>query len=412
MAQGAAALDRASITARRLWLLAILAWIGVGLWVFRGVPAILDEGVHAAQVMLLLGGSAQQHPLLTTFPTYHMLLAAMVWPLSGSGELPDHDLLRLLSSLLALTVLPIAYRLVRATGGSPLEAARRTYAFALLPGIAPLAFVLYTDVVALVPVLLAALCLAVDRPRAAVASAVLATLLRQTHVVWALWIAFQRWRELRAASPHVRLRGLLPALLPLALFAGFVLVNGGVALGDRDLHPSTVVSLDNLHFGLLFAWLVLLPLQAGAAARISVALRSQPLAALPGLLLILAFMLWFAPDHPYNRVAPEGILHNGMIELLRQPLPRCAAALAILWSLWTLQFTALRIDGSGWLRLFMVLSLLPMWMVDPRYALPALALFFLLREPDSGRIERLQAGWSTLLGAGATAGYATYTFVL
>lgn len=412
MERSADAVERTGNTMQRLWLLAILAWVGVGLWAFRGVPGILDEGIHAAQVMSLLGGSGQQHPLLTTFPTYHLLLAALAWPWAVPGALPDYDLLRPLSCLLAFAVLPIAYRLVRATGGTPLDAARRTYAFFLLPGIAPLAFVLYTDVVALAPVLLAALCLAVDRPRGAVLSAALATLMRQTHVVWALWVAFSRWRALRRADRGARIRGLLPAALPLALFAGFVLLNGGVALGDRDSHPSSRLSLDNLHFGLLFAWLVLLPLQAAAVPRIIVGLRRRPLLALPGLLLALAFWLFFAPDHPYNQVAPEGILHNGMIEQLRQTLPRSAAALAILWSFLSLQFTILRIDGGGWLKLFMGLSLLPMWMVEPRYALPALALFFLLRQPESNRAENLQAAWSTLLGAGLTTAYATYTFVL
>ncbi len=398
-------------TAYRLWFAATVTWLLLGLLLFADVPGILDEGFHAAQILRFVDGRWQQHGQVTMFPGWHAVIALIAGPWTDPAAEPDYPALRRIAMLLALGAVPAAYAVVRRSGGSPLDAMRRTFMFALLPGIAPLLFLLYTDVVALLPVLLAVAWTQSGHAQRSLAAATVATVLRQSNIVWVGWLALRRWLDARESGWR-RLVAAWPHLLVLAAFAAFVLVNRGVALGDRSSHPSGHVSLDNLHVGLLFGWVVLLPLQLAATPRIVAGLRSRPLAALPAIALGLAFWFGFAPDHPYNRIAPAHILHNGFIQWAAASGPRLLAGLAMVWSLWTIQFTALRDRQPAALYLTMLLSMLPMWMVEPRYALPALALFLLLREPESPRVETALAIWVATLGIWLTAGYATYTMAL
>ncbi len=236
--------------------------------------------------------------------------------------------------------------------------------------------------------------------------------MRQSHVVWLGWVALQRWWAMPPGDLRAQLRELAGPLLLAAAFAAFVAWNGGIAVGDRASHPSTRLSLANLQFGLLFAWLLLLPLQIAALPRLRAALVARPLLALPGVALALAFVAGFAADHPYNLSAPEVILHNAAIEWLLDPWLRAAIAPLLAWSLWTLQLTPMRDPRQRLLPWFFVVSLLPYWLVEPRYALPALVLFVLLRRAESERVENLLALWLALLGGALTLGYVTIPVVL
>ncbi|MGQ0799075.1 MAG: hypothetical protein ACT4NL_03050 [Pseudomarimonas sp.] len=395
-----------------LWVLATAVWLLAGIAVFHGAPVILDEGAHGLQVMRHFEGNPDPQPGLTTFSFWHALLARLSGPWLVAGEQPDVPMLRLWSVLFTAWLIPAGYWLVRASGGSTLEAARRSFGLAMLPGVAPLLFLLYTDIVALVPLLVAAAAAMARRPVLALVGAVLSTLVRQTSVVWVGWLAL---RELRAGAGQplrTRVVRLLPHALALAAFGAFVLCNGGIAIGDRDSHPTGRITPHNLMFALLYAWIVLLPLQLAAVPRIVAGLRARPLLGLPLLATALLFWFGFAPDHPYNQIAPEAILHNGFIAWLANSGPRALGLVAITWSLATLQFTALRDPQPLALHVAMVLSLLPVWMVEPRYALPALALFFLLRREENDAVELALACWLALLGLGLSWGYAIYRYLL
>jgi len=399
-------------TARRLWLIALVVWLAMGMIGFIGRGDYFDESYHILQVYRFLNGDWQQHPMLTTLPGYHAVLAALVWPWIDPTAPTHHDLLRLFSMLMAATAFPLAYQLVRQSGGSALDAMRRTFAVAALPGITPLAFILYTDVTALVPLLLAVLLATSGRTALASVALAASVLVRQSHIIWLGWIALQRAWALPRRDIVGQLRALAAPLLLAAAFVAFVVYNGGVALGDRASHPSTRISLANLQFGLLFAWLLLLPLQVAALPRARAAIKARPVLALPGVLLAIAFFFGFAPDHPYNQSMPEMSLHNGAIKFLLDPWLRAAATPLVAWSLWAFQFTPMRDPRQHLLPWFFIVSLLPYWMVEPRYTLPALVLFVLLRRGESERVETLLALWLALLGAALMYGYLTIPVVI
>src|SRR5262249_52434071 len=121
------------------------------------------------------------------------------------------------------------------------------------------------------------------------------------------------WRlEKAAVREHLR-RGWL-YLLGIAGFVLFVIVNRGVAIGDREHHPPFRFHSDSVFFGLFIVFVVFLPLHLANLPRIARLLRARPW----WLLIVgaLCLLFWFGTsfDHPYNTW--RFCLHNKVVDRL------------------------------------------------------------------------------------------------
>lgn len=362
------------------WAPIILFSLLPGWDVFAKAVALVDERLHVPQIIWLRDGQLAIYPVVTTLPGYHLLMASLA-RITGVETLTG---LRLVSMVVALLLPLVFYRLARRL--VPDEAAARTALLFFLPIVYPFVFLVYTDLLALTLVLLA---LALTLERRWLWAGWVATLaigVRQTSVVWLAFlfvyggleagagVDWRRWVRHAGRAWSFVLGG--------AVFVAFVLWNGGVAMGDRGMHSATQLRLENLVFAPMLLVILLWPLLAAGLRRVGPRLRSRPwlllLPAVLGGVLLFAFRI----DHPYNEV--QGYLHNRFLDLVTGGLGGRMVGLAMLLvGLAGLIGARLERPAAYALYPFWALSLLPLWMVEPRYQIVPVALWLALHGPFS-----------------------------
>jgi alpha-1,2-glucosyltransferase len=255
---------------------------------------------------------------------------------------------------------------------------------------------MYSDAWALCAVLATHLCVLRGRFRLAGLAGLAAVLLRQDAIAWvalaALWAAFPADRSitwLRAAS-RVELRAAigrsLPLLVVILLFAAFVALNGGVAAGDRRAHESGI-NLTNVYVLLLYTFVLFLPFCLAAMQLILPLLRrSSVLVA-----LCVAFPLYamtYANRHPYNQNHLWWFLHNMTLHLLTSSARlRAAAFIPMAWAALMAIATRFPDPRHRWLLWVAPLAAALHPLVEPRYYIPGMVLFTLLRTEATDRVE-------------------------
>ena len=387
------------------------------------VGGLADETVHHPQIRSLIeafpDGPWTLHPRLTTFPTYHVAAAAVL-ELTGTSGLTAARAVNLAISALLLGVFAaLALRVHRRRS----TAARRLVQLAFLPILLPFFFLVYTDVLSLLLVLLAVLL--ADRPRPVLAplTALAAVLVRQTNIVWVVFVALVHLSALARRSqpspsdaPEGSQRWRTPAIhgTPYALLAaaavGFALWHGGLALGDPAAHPPGALHAANVYFFLFVLLGCFLPLHLPALGRVlgrlfqglprrpweRWALAAVAVAALATGYLFFAWT--FEVTHPYNRFL--GSLRNRALDFFAHgrfgPLVLFAADVA----------AALALVGTR-LKRPLAYALYPLtaaflaahWLVEQRYFFIPLALWLVYREEAPSWAERLQVVWGIVLAA-------------
>jgi len=373
----------------------------------RGVPALADETHHLRQIRTLLEGRFERLDSLTTLPTYHALVAALARAL-GASSLDDLRLVTLLFSVATVVVFREAARAV-----APRDADARALGLALLPILFPFLFLLYTDVLALLCVGASVLACLRGAFLAAGLAATAAVAVRQSHAVWLVMVWAMCAFEMGGAALSWRFaRRFLAATWTFAAgalgFAAFVVWNGGVALGDRAMHPSAGVHVENAYFALALFFLLHVPVCIARADAALGRLRS-PWAVAGVALLALLYLVAYDVDHPYNQPVYHGFLHNRLLHAF-EATPAARAVFVAAAGFSALLLAALPLGRPSFALLYpaALASLLPVWMVEPRYALVPLALFQVFRAPFGARIEglllALWAAASAYLLAGAVSG--------
>jgi len=356
-----------------------------------------DEEIYLPQIRGFLHGDWSVSNKLAVSPAYHHVIA-FIARLLGIDSV---DALRLISLLLSLPAVALFYAAAHKL--HPDTAIFRAYQFLFLPILLPYCFVLYMEPMALAFLLLA-VWLALSRYYTLSGLAgLLSAVVRQNFIVWMgflfLWI-YLREEGLKLSGQALK-RHLLRCwifLIGVVALVLFVLLAGGLSMGEtKSIHPLGLY-LGNIWFALLLGWLLLLPLHLANGRRIIQFFRhGNSVGLLAGLGLLLGcYLLTFHNDHPNNLDFPE-YLHNQLLELVfRNLLLKAAFFLPIAWTVLSLLATPLR-ERTGWLLYpFWVLSLLPVWMIEQRYALPGFVLFLLLRESAGPRLEAGLAGYFAL----------------
>jgi len=378
----------------------------VGFFMCESLPPLADEPHHIGQIRLLMRGKWELVPSLTTLPGYHALIAA-VGIAFGRGDLPS---LRLYSFSLSIAAIATLFVLARqARDGRAIE---RVLQIAFLPILFPLFFLVYTDVAALFLFGLALLLHERQRYWLAAAVATMTLAVRQNYIVWfgfaALLVAAEvaRGHVQVSTVAHSRVLATARALLNrstvaelatkaagygvgLALFGAFVIWNGGIAVGDRAMHPFPTIHLGNIYFALFLIFFLFLPLHIVNGHRIAERVRRPTtILALAGLLVL--FLATFRTDHPYNQPELDWWLHNALLTFLASSIwTKLAMFAPMSLALLSLSATPLRERTHYLVYPFAVFSLLPAWQIEQRYYLVPLILFLLFRAQSSLLFEWL-----------------------
>ena len=347
-----------------------------------------DEVDHFAQIHLFLRGDWRVVGTLTTIPGYHLAVASLMW-VFGADSLAAARLVNSAFGLLAIAGFHALRRQVW-PGTETLATAQ----LIVLPILAPLLFLIYTDAFALALLLWAGF--ATLKQRHWLASILLAAMVcvRQNEVVWVGFLALlavgPTWRQFGPrAWREIGARG-LPYLLPVAGFLAFWMWNGSISLssGQAALHPDLSLHTGNLYFALVLAG-ALLPFHMLAGLRgFAVQLRAQPLVLVVPVLVFAGFWWGFRADNPYNTVFPRYYLHNAFVHAVETHSGWRAgmAALAAI-SVCGLASTRLRPPGAAWIYPFAALFLAASWLVESRYVLVPFVLWLALREKRTQVIE-------------------------
>ena len=349
-------------------------------------PLVIDEKYHLAQIERFLHGDYRV-PDVTTVPGYHALLAL----LAGVTGLVSPARVRLLSFVLSAGTLAVFFRLLRELGRDRVRLA--TLAF--LPIVFPYLFLIYTDVFSLGLVLTSLLLSLLGRQKLAGLAGIASMLVRQSNVVWLVFLiayGYERRHGLSLDRKAVlrHLSDYWVFLVGCGLFVIFVIVNGGVAIGDADAHPAFTLHTGNIFFLLFVFGVAFLPIVAAKLREID--LRSILYIAAG----LLVYLTTFAADHPYNRYGADTFVRNWLLIFFDQDVwhrllfyvPMGLAVHAI---------ARCRVPLT--LIVFTVLFLLPSWLIEQRYYIIPFSLFLLLVEDEREGLG-LTTTWCAALSLG------------
>ncbi len=383
----------------------VLALASVGaLAMFANMSERGDEVSHYPQVLEFLAGRFGVRPDLTMLPGYHAVLAALGW-LTGAQELGALRLVSFGLGLVAVLSFAVAARTLHAP-----SAPTRTLQFFLFPLICPFLFLVYSDVFALAPLLLGLALLVRRRWSLAGVVSALSLLIRQSHVVWLacfVVLGYARrygWRvRIREALGHAVVSW--PFVLAGAAFVGFVIWNGGVALGDKaDFESGLYVT--NLWFGLGVFPLLLLPVCLARLPSALASLRSLGTWAMLAVVAVAYAASWKITHGDNTNIG--NFVHNYVAVWADSgPGPRVLFFVPIASSVLLLREWRLPGGAGPAILAFWALSVLPLEMVEFRYHLVPLVFFLLLRPLESRRVEVLTALWFAGLSGGALLGIQT-----
>jgi alpha-1,2-glucosyltransferase len=363
----------------------------------RGMHRYSDEMHHLRQIERFCQGDWSADPKLTVVPGYH-LLSALAGRLWGDCSLLPMRAVNLGFGLLSVLVFHAA-----ASAAGVRQPLMRTLQYYFLPVLLPYHFLVYSDSISLLA-LLAAMALTLrGRYGAAGVVGALSILLRQTNVVWLLFFcvyALLEEGDARRAWPFV------PGIL---IFVVFVVWNGGVAMGDQRAHQLGL-HWGNVFFLLLLFFPLFLPRCLALLWRHRERLGELPLAALLAAAFVL-FLLVFGVAHPYNRF--EGFLRNDLLLLVEEhPLLKAGLFVPVAGALAALWFDRLQRGVFHVLYPLALLSLLPIQLIDQRYAFVPLVFHLLLRKDDTPLVEALSLAQSVVLSAVILDGVTRGTFAL
>jgi len=355
--------------------------------VVRTTELRVDEKNHLGQIRRYAAGD-----FATTSAAsggFHTTAAIFAW-LTNSASKENVRLFAVLISVLTIFVFGSVAQAV-----DPQSSAMRTLQFSVFPLLFPFWFLIYTDVLALLLMLFAVRAVLRERFHAAGIAMALAITVRQTYVVWLAMLGV--WTAVVNSGVGLRplARRLSSFAIAAVLFLVIVVVNGGVAMADRDNHPDMQLRLENLLFMLVCFFLFFFPLVVSSLPKIA-RLRPSLLIGISTASMVLYFST-FRVDHPYNIVSPDFFLRNALLQAMTtSTVAGVAASLAIALALMTLMVIRLRQPIHDLIYPYAALAVLPVWLIEQRYYLPAFALFMVFRESASPAAERWQLAVSAV----------------
>lgn len=384
-----------------LALLGVFILLIAGFLYVNGAPYLSDESFNFRQISRLRQGDISMEPLMNVIPGYHAVVALALWATGRTGLFSA----RLVSTLISAVTVLVFYLLAwRVEGRSALV---RTLQFAFFPIIFPFFSLVYMDVLALMLVLLGFYFVMRRRYALAGLAGILSVLARTNNISWlAFLFVYSLYEEYGFDWQAPFRRGGFSRFLRLtwvfwigfALFVVFLYLNQGIAIGDKSTQPLFKFEAGNIYL-LLFLFLPLfLPFVLANLQRIGRLLWQRKWVLLALLLLFAGFLLTYHNTHPYNNVRPDYYVRNALLMAADQSFAwKLALFIPAALSLLSLGVTRLQQRSFYWLYPFTLLSLVPFWLVEPRYYFVPFSLFILMQERRSPRLEWLASGYNLAL---------------
>ena len=400
---------------KKFWLLIGTVAL-VGFLLIKNQSFYVDEVVHQPVAAKFCHADFTIHPNLTNIPAYHTLIAipcALLSLLVSADSLPAF---RLFSLLISLSVLPLFYRL--AVKQKDKKAKLKTLAAYLLPVSFPFFYLVYTDIPALLFVLLAWYFVVSKKYGWSGIAATISVAIRQNNIVWLFfmvaYIFFTKYLKNFSIKKFFRfIQSIWSYILGTVAFGAFVFVNGGISLAKAEewAHPSFRLYFGNTYLILFYFFILFLPLNIANFKKILIKVRKRwGLIVLLSLVGLYGFYLRdFLNTHPYNQ--HTFATHNWVLVYFTQTVvKKLIFYLTIVYSIYSLWVTKLYKKMQYLIYPFTFLFLAPSWLIEPRYFIVPFTLFHLFRRPGSDKQERKLVLWQGVIAAIVFFGIATKRF--
>lgn len=263
----------------------------------------------------------------------------------------------------------------------------KTLQFFLFPLIFVFLFLLYTDILSLLLILLSFYLILKDRNTISGIPAILSILVRQNNVIWVFFLSLLILKKYKG-SLTMYFKNSWIYLIGITSFLLFVLFNGGISIGDLNkTYQSASLHSENLFFFLLVSFFIFLPATAANYKNI-LNLFSRKIVISIVFILLLIYMTTFKGDHPWNNILFDYYIRNGVIKIMtRDLLTKVSFFIPMAISLIYLLSIKLHGEFKSLLYPFIVLFLIFSWLIDPRYYIIPLTFLLLLKKEKSKRIE-------------------------
>ena len=363
-------------------LVLLLGWM-----LLSGAPPLMDETLHLRQVVRFASGDFTLYRRLEMLPTFHFIYASWT-KLVGSESIQS---LRFFTLLWSMCLFAAAWY-----GSAKAEAASKVWQIFTLPILFPYLFLVYTDVPALVFLVLAFALVTQRKPKLACAAMTTATLLRQNHLVWFPFVIYLACVS-DVADRKKRLFQLWYFFLPPVGFVAYFLWHGGVSIqvpagvAEVSMHPG------NLIFLLALLPVLFFPLFIERSNRLLTKVQSLKIVLFVVTVWALSFY-FFSALHPFNKFS--GHLRTYLFLALEvDPVAKAGfAALAASGALFLVSELFEKRVGIV-LAISSVLALYPLKLVEVRYLLPTVVLGVLLKRESSLKWARVQGIYGLALSA-------------
>ncbi|MEY4579177.1 MAG: hypothetical protein RL701_3880 [Pseudomonadota bacterium] len=380
----------AALTASPTHCLAIAFLLAQTIWTFHAIAPMRvysDEFHHTPQIQQFCAGHYTISRSLPMLPGYHALNAA------AASVTHDCSLrgMRRFSAACALLTTLTAFLIL--THFKSQYALSRALSFHFIPFLFPYAFIVYTDVTALLFGLLVVWLTCKERWVLAGSVGSLGILVRQTNLVM---LGFTLFMALRPVDLEASLRQNVldyfkrsaTSLAGIAGFAVFAVLNHGVTLGNAAAFHQPGLHVANVYFTLGLLACTSLPVVW------STLWRRQTLLLSTGFLtaLLAAFVLYmrsFAVTHPWN-ITPQHFVRNAILAWATASyLSKMLFFIPIALGFALVASTKL-VKPSLWLWVPLSCALLlPQSLIEQRYSLLPIALWSLFRKDTTPGAEAL-----------------------
>jgi len=343
----------------------------------------MDEVFHYPEIMRFASGNFQHTSQIAMGPGYHFVMALPTW-IFRLGTVAS---VRFLEILVSAGFLLLFYRLARQL--DPAHASMKLLQVSLYPLLFPYYFILFTDIMTTLFVLLCFYFVLSRRYTLAGLVGSLSLVVRQSSVVWlVLFLVFAYIQEHGKRLPtRQSLMNFFPKsatfLLGIVGFLIFVIINGGVVLGGSKLYMPFVISFGNAYIILFLLFLFHLPEHILFAGRITRSVHKHWKIVLLGAILWYVFYLaTFTNTHPWNQT--PYFLRNQLMHLFTKDLVwKTVLFIIALYELFVILAHRFVKPRYALIHIAGIIPMVSMWLIEPRYAVPYVTLFLLLRTIES-----------------------------
>ena len=359
------------------------------LWLtINKIPAQTDEGVHFEQIKMFLSGDITRHSAITMIPGYHLIVSIFLY----FFKLDSFESARFISLILALCSVYFFFCCVRIINER--VSVQRTLAFFSMPIIFPFHFLLYTESVSIVFILIGLYFYFKRSLNLCALFLGVSVLIRQPNIMWVVMIFLIEYVDNNGLKlnkkqilEHVRNNILLFYII--VDFILFVVMNGGRVSLATDHNPT--IRTENVFFSLFIFFFLFLPFVIRNLSNTLRIFFSKLYMIIPIIIIFIFYLYEFQVVHKYNiigghwihNIIPLFIVENNLNKIVSF-IPILIASISLLG--FQLYSKSVYIFYPVW-----VLSLIPLGLIEMRYYIPLVTLFLLFKKSENSLLEWIQA---------------------